>query len=469
MEFMAQLALALVLLIFMLLKREELRNRIIRLLGHGRIIAGTRFVDEAGQRISRFLLMQAIVNGSVGLVIGVGFYLIGVKYALLWGMLTTILRYLPYFGPILAVAFPAVISFAMSTTLTPTLLLIGLFLAVEIVVANLVEPRVYGQSMGVSEIALLVSAAFWGFFWGPVGLVLSSPLTVCLVSLGRYVPQLEFLWVLLGDGPPLDPEVHFYQRLLAQDEREAKELILEKLASDGVDTAYDAMLIPALRSAKRNHAHDLIGDDDVSFAFSAVNAIVENLEGRVREIRGQAQGGGRDDRAYEGTSRPPVAIIGCPGHGEADRLALEMLRQLLDPVQWSLELIEPRALVAELIDRIAASQPPLICITSVTAGSLARTRYLCKRLRASFPDLRILVCRWRRGGGARGDPGGLQKAGCDVVTASLVETRARLASLRPVLVAQQKESALVRREEQKSALDARKSARESPSTASAMA
>ena len=203
-------------MIFMLQKREELRNRIIRLAGRGQIVAATRFVDEAGQRISRFLLMQAIVNGAFGLILGLGLLLMGVKYALLWGFLAALLRYLPYIGPYLAAVFPISLSLAMFDGWGTTLMVAGLFLTLELIVANAIEPWLYGQSMGVSEIALLVSAAFWAFLWGPVGLVLSSPLTVCLVMLGRYVPQLEFLAVILGDKPALDTGVSFYQRLLAR-------------------------------------------------------------------------------------------------------------------------------------------------------------------------------------------------------------------------------------------------------------
>lgn len=442
MEFMAQLALALVLLIFMLHKPEELRNRTIRLLGQGRIVATTRFVDEAGERISRFLLLQAMVNGAVGLLIGAGLYLLGVKYALLWGFLTAIFRYLPYIGIFLAVAFPALISFAMSTSLAPTLMIIGLYLVVELVVANLIEPHLYGQSMGVSEIALLVSAAFWASFWGPIGLVLSSPLTVCLVSLGRYVPQLEFLWVLLGDGPPLDPQVHLYQRLLARDENEARELVLAQLESDGIDAIYDNRLIPALRAAKLNHHQELITDSDLAAILSAIHAIVDELEERAREVSRPASAG-ESEQGHEGaTSRPPITIVGCPGHGEGDRLALLMLRPLLDPHQWSVEVVAARTLVAELIEQVAAKRPPLVCIANVTPGGVARTRYLSKRLRATFPDLRILVCRWGLTA-RRGDPGGLKKAGADTVTASLLETREGLASLLPVLAAKQKASELV--------------------------
>ena len=211
-EYLGELALAIILVIFMLLKREELRNRLIRLAGQGKIVAATKFVDEAASRVSRFLLMQAIVNASFGVLFGLGLLVIGVKYALLWGFLGAMLRYLPYIGPYLAVTFPISLSVAMSEGWGSTLAVIGLFLTLELIISNIIEPRLYGHSMGVSEIAMLVSAAFWAFLWGPIGLVLSSPLTVCLVVLGRYIPQLEFLSMLLGDEPALDSAISFYQR-----------------------------------------------------------------------------------------------------------------------------------------------------------------------------------------------------------------------------------------------------------------
>ena len=198
-ECVGELALAFVLAIFMLHKREELRNRIIRLLGPGQIVTATRFVDEAGQRISRLLLMQAIVNSIFGLTLGLALLVLGVRYALLWGFLAAMLRYLPYVGPCLAALFPITISLAMFDGWGTALLVAIVFVALEIVTANAVEPWLYGQSMGVSAIALLIMAALWAFLWGPIGLVLSNPLTVCLMMLGRHVPQLEFLAVILGD------------------------------------------------------------------------------------------------------------------------------------------------------------------------------------------------------------------------------------------------------------------------------
>ncbi len=203
-ETLGGLALALVLVIFMLLKREDLRNRLIRLASHGQITVMTKALDDAGRRISRFLLMQLIVNATVGLSVGLGLLAIGVRYAFLWGFVVAVFRYIPYVGIWIAALPPIILSLAMFEGWVQPLLVIGLFLAIELLASNAAEPRLYGRSIGVSEVALLVAAALWFFLWGPIGLILSSPLTVCLVVLGKYVPQLKFLDVLLGDEPPLD-------------------------------------------------------------------------------------------------------------------------------------------------------------------------------------------------------------------------------------------------------------------------
>ena len=227
-ETLGGLALALVLVIFMLLKREDLRNRLIRVVSRGQITVMTKALDDAGQRISRFLLMQLIVNAMVGLSVGLGLLAIGVEYAFLWGFLAGVFRYIPYVGVWIAALPPIILSLAMFQGWVQPLLVLGLFLTIELLASNVFEPRLYGRSIGVSEVALLVAAALWTFLWGPIGLVLSSPLTVCLVVLGKYVPQLKFLDVLLGDEAPLDAHVTFYQRLLARDQDEATQLILRR-------------------------------------------------------------------------------------------------------------------------------------------------------------------------------------------------------------------------------------------------
>ena len=331
MEGLGELALAIVLVIFMLEQREEFRNRVIRLVGYGRIAPATRFVDEAGHRISRFLLMQALVNGAFGLLLGAGLLVLGVKYALLWGFLGAMLRYLPYIGPYLAAVLPVTTSLALNDGWATTLLVMGLFLTLELVIANAVEPWLYGQSMGVSEIALLVSAAFWAFLWGPIGLVLSSPLTVCLVMLGRYVPQLEFLAVLLGDEPALDLKDSFYQRLLARDQDEAEDLILERLKSTPAEEIFDAMLLPALCAARQSASRGEITEADERSIIHALGEIVDD----VGDSLGHPARASAEDPAAEpvapADSQPPCFFFGCPARDDADSVALQMLGKTLDP------------------------------------------------------------------------------------------------------------------------------------------
>ncbi len=433
MEYLGELALAIVLVVFMLQKREELRNRIIRLVGGGQIVAATRFVDEAGQRISRFLLMQALVNTSFGVALGLGLLLIGVKYAVLWGFLAALLRYLPYIGPYLAAVFPITLSLAMFDGWTTALMVAALFVILELIVSNAVEPWLYGQSMGVSEIALLVSAAFWAFLWGPVGLVLSSPLTVCLVTLGRYIPQLEFLAVILGDQPALDPGVSFFQRLLARDQDEAEDLVQEHLKTGSDEGVYDEMLIPTMQATKFSRGRGDISEADESYVLRAIGDIVEDL-GHRPEIANVAAESSEGAATRDDAEPPqPIRILGYPAHDLADLSALEMLRNLLDPFRWNLEVLASETLTAELLEQVAQQQPALVCLVATPPGGLAHTRYLCKRLRSRFPDLRILVCRWTDGSSAQSNLRHLIEAGADVIATTLLETRQQLVSLLPVL------------------------------------
>jgi predicted PurR-regulated permease PerM len=433
MEHLSQLALALILVVFMLQRREELRNRIIRLVGHGRIVAATKFVDEAGQRISRFLLMQAIVNGTFGLALGVGLMIIGLKYALLLGFLAGTLRYLPFIGPCLAALFPISLSLAMFDGWGPALLAAGLFLVLELIVSNAVEPWLYGQSMGVSAIALLVSAAFWAFLWGPIGLVLASPLTVCLVVLGRHNPQLEFLTVLLGDEPALDAGISFYQRLLAKDQDEAEDLILERAARDPLDVVCDSMLLPALSATRQSRMRREITEHDERYVLESIRQIAGELS-EWRSEAGPRAAGATDPESPPGPAPvPPLYILGCPAQDTIDRVALELVRGLLDPLKWEMDLVAPETLTSEVTELVGQRQPLVVCIVSLPPGGVARTRYLCKRLRRRDPELRILVCRWGAPDGGESNPARLEDAGAGTVTSSVTETLRQLASLSPIL------------------------------------
>ena len=209
--------------IFILLQREDLRNRLIRLAGSHDLQRTTAALDDAASRLSRLFLIQLLLNGSFGIVIGIGLWVIGVPSAILWGILAAVLRFVPYIGAAIAAAFPLALAVAVDPTWSMLLWTIALFLVVEPVVGHVVEPMVYGHSTGLSPVAVVASATFWTALWGPIGLVLATPLTVCLVVLGRHVERLEFLDVMFGDRPALSPPEIFYQRMLAGDPTEASE------------------------------------------------------------------------------------------------------------------------------------------------------------------------------------------------------------------------------------------------------
>jgi predicted PurR-regulated permease PerM len=430
-ESLGVLALALVLLIFMLLKREDLRNRLIRLVGHGRVTLTTKAVDDVGQRISRFLLMQAIVNGTYGLALTVGLLLIGVEYAFLWGFLAGILRYIPYLGAWVAALPIVILSLAEFEGWLQPVLVVGLILVIELVSNNVMEPRLYGQSMGVSEVALLVSAAFWGFLWGPIGMVLSSPLTVCLVVLGKYVPQLKFLEVLLGDEPPLEPRVNYYQRLLARDQDEATQLALAQVRIGPPEQLYDALLVPALNYAKRDRQRDDLTDADEAFILRVTREILDDFG--VREALATAEADAAASQEPPSRPTPRVPVLAYPASDQFDHAGLEMLRQLLDPGKWDVEIVGVETLTAELLELVEEKKPSLVCIGSLPPGGLARTRYLCKRLRARFPKLKIFVGHWGLQSNFDRDTEQLREAGADEVTHTLLDTRTEFSAWLPVL------------------------------------
>jgi len=429
-EFLGGLGLSLFLAILMLMKREELRNRFIRLVGHGQITHTTKAVDEAGQRISRYLLTQAVVNATFGLTLGLGLFLIGINRALLLGLLAGLLRYVPYIGALISSVLIAALSLAMFATWWQPLLVVGLILALELLTNNVVEPWVYGQSIGVSAVALLVSAAFWAFLWGPVGLMLSGPLTVCLVVLGKYVPRLEFIDVLLGDEPALDADVSFYQRLLARDQDEATQLVLAHAGTSAAEDVYDALLLPALNYVKRDRERDELTEADEQFVLRAMREILEDLGERKASA---AADQGEPAEPGEKPSLRKVRIFGCPGRDELDALALEMLRQVLDPARWQMEILSVEMLSAELVALAGEKEPPVVCIGALPPGGLAHSRYLCKRLRARLPETRIVVGRWGLKDSAEQDRQQLQDAGADQVETTLLDTRKHLRAWLPVL------------------------------------
>jgi hypothetical protein len=315
---------------------------------------------------------------------------------------------------------PVLLSFATTSGWAQPLLVVALILVVEMVCAYVLEPWLFGRSMGVSEVSLLVAVAFWAFLWGPIGMVLSSPITVCLVVLGKYHPRLKFLDVLLGDEPPLGPEVSYYQRLLARDEDEAAEIVQGCSETHCAEKLLDDVLVSALISARADREAGNLHGDDEAYILSATREIGEELAERVRPT----------DSA-ESRNGPVAHVLACPAHDDEDEVALRLLAATLSPARWQMEVLPAETLGSELLVKTGEEQPDLICLAALPPGGLAHTRYLCKRLRARFPNVKILVARW--GKPADESVERLTEAGADTVAASLEETRKYLHEWRPVL------------------------------------
>jgi predicted PurR-regulated permease PerM len=414
----------LALVIFMLIEREDLRNRLIRLGGYGRLATTTRALDETAQRISRYLLTQSIINASLGAAIAVGLLLLGVSFALLWGFLTATLRFIPYVGVWLAGLLLVVFSLAAYPTWHQALLVAGLFVLLELACSFALEPLLYGQSAGVSQVALLCSIAFWAWLWGPIGLLLATPLTVCLVVLAKHVAGMEFVGILMADIPPIAAPAAYYQRLLAMDRAEAARIVSEYAKDRPPEAVYDHLILPALTHARHDRRHGLVPETVERYVWTTTRELVAELHAGRRSA---ATGVEADSTARSAPGLRRVDVLGCPVHDEADLLGLEMLRHLVDPARWRIELCSPHLLASEVIALVEETRPAAVCIGALPASrGGTHTRYLCKRLRARFPDLPIIVGRW----GLR-DPAGpvrrlLEAAGANHVGLTLVETRGHL-------------------------------------------
>jgi predicted PurR-regulated permease PerM/CheY-like chemotaxis protein len=418
------------LVIYMLIKREDLRNRLIQLAGTGQVTLTTRAIDEAGRRISSYLLIKSLTNGGFGIALGIGLFLIGVPYAALWAFLTAILRFIPSLGTWVAAICPAALSLVVFESWAPFLLVIGLFAVLEVVTANAIEPKLYGSRIGVSPVALFVALIFWTWLWGPAGLVLATPLTVCLAVLGKHVPQLEFLGILLSDQPALDPDIGYYQRLLAKDQDEAADIATEKLRSSSLEQVFDELFIPALIYAKRDRENGRLGEDDAQFVVEATREIVEELalaEEKVAQIKKLA---GLEEAAPE---RPKVTLVVCPARDETDDTAISMFRHLLDPATYTTEFSTSAQLASEVVALVEEKRPAIICIAALPPGGLAHTRLLCKRLRTRFPDVKIVVGRWGLTANVDKNSNQLLAAGADQVGTMLRETQSQVGQLMPYI------------------------------------
>jgi predicted PurR-regulated permease PerM len=419
--------LVLAMVIFMLLERRDLRDRLIGLLGHGQLAITTKAFDEAGTRVSRQLLMQSLVNLLYGIAAGVGLYFLGVPYPLVWASLAAVLRFIPYVGPVLGAGAPILVSLAAAEGWAGPLYVMALFVVLELFTNLVLETVLYAGAAGVSPVALLASVAFWTWLWGPLGLLLATPLTVCLVVLGKHVPGLEFLGTLLADTPALAPEYGYYQRLLARDQSEAADLIERHIKTESPRSVYDALLLPALNYAERDRLEHRLTSDEEAAVVDATRELLADAAESIRALAPEPPP--LPDESLPPGPREPLRVLGYPANGVSDELALAMLAHLVDDLPIQVEIAGTRLQATELVALAQRGEFSVVCFADLPPSLASKTRYLVKRLRAALPEVRILVGRWAPPALADESTQVLRDTGANLVASTLLETRTYLAGL----------------------------------------
>ena len=404
--------------IFILLQREDLRNRLIRLAGSHDLQRTTAALDDAASRLSRLFLIQLLLNGSFGIVIGIGLWVIGVPSAILWGILAAVLRFVPYIGAAIAAAFPLALAVAVDPTWSMLLWTIALFLVVEPVVGHVVEPMVYGHSTGLSPVAVVASATFWTALWGPIGLVLATPLTVCLVVLGRHVERLEFLDVMFGDRPALSPPEIFYQRMLAGDPTEASEKAEEFLKERSLSSYYDEVALKGLQLAQADAERGALDSERLIKIRDAVSEFANNISERddrpppkinpTTDVEAtSAVETVAEDAPYENLpvlrkqDLPPEwqgehPVLCLAGRSPIDEAAAIMLGQLSTAHGLPARIEAAEALSTANIFRLETAGVAIVCLVYMDASGPAHMRYSVRRLRRKLPKATIILGCWMK-------------------------------------------------------------------------
>ena len=459
--------------IFMLLSRDDLRDRLIRVLSGGRYIITTKAIDEASRRISRYILAQTIVNSLYGLCIGFGLWVIGVtlgggqgfpNYAL-WGLLCTVLRFVPYVGPIIAGSFPVVMSLIVFPGFVVFAATSLLFVCIELASNNVVEPWLYGSSTGMSPMAVILAAVFWTWMWGPVGLLLATPLTASLVVLGKYVPQLRPLTVLLGDRTPLPPFVSFYQRLLADDSVRAAKIFETSIEETDVETAADDVLLPTIRRIRRDRANEELSSPREHKLMQHITEMIDEVlashckaeEAKAKSGDGEAATIKADEdlapvepeqsesvstsldcheRVSNAVEREEVsqfvlsddqprhcAVVGCTAHHESEEPVLKLLSYCLSEHNVEMRWAGTRALPTDVEGWIEKIQPKVIVIAIVPPGGFIQARYMCERLHERLPNAQIVVAFFGKTRKYDADLIKFRRCGASFFTTSLNQTR----------------------------------------------
>lgn len=389
--------------IFILLQQQDLRNRLVRLAGSRDLQRTTAALDDAGDRLSRLFLTQLALNAAFGLVIGSGLWLIGVPSASLWGILAMILRFVPYIGSLIAAVFPLILAAAVGAGWTMVLSTAALFLVVEPLVGQVVEPLVYGHSTGLSPIAVIASATFWTWLWGPIGLILATPLTVCLVVLGRHVDRLKFLDVMFGDQPVLTPAELAYQRVLALDPVEAAEQARTFLKEKPLVAYYDEIMVEALKLAQADVERGRLDNESMLRVRDAAAEIVDDLASHIDTANQESDndahcGLAKTEETLQLTTvvipevwRTGTPVLCVPGIGLLDEVVALMIAQLLQRMGIGSRAEPANALSMSGIFNLNTDDVALICVCYVERVTPAQIRYAIRRLRRKVPDAHLLV------------------------------------------------------------------------------
>ncbi|MGF6770854.1 putative PurR-regulated permease PerM [Paraburkholderia sp. GAS199] len=414
-----------VVMVVILLQRDDLRDRAIRLFGSRDLHRTTTVMDEAARRLSRYFVSQLGVNAGVGVVIGVGLYFIGVPSPILWGILAAFLRLVPYVGIWISATLATALAAAVSPGWSMAIWSVALFIGVEVLVGQVVEPLLYGRSTGLSPFSVVVAAIFWSWIWGPIGLILSTPLTLCLLVLGRHVRRLEFLDVLLGDQPALTPVENFYQRALAGDPDEAIEQAEALLRERSLSAYYDEVALKGLQLAANDVLRGSVTSAQLARIEATTNDLVDGLdsyddrapmrepaEDNLSALEPTAAESGSEaaaippaepapvepqlaDHHAELRGKPPGRVLCIPGRGPLDALATTILLQVLGKHGFEARALPHEAASRASIENLDASDVGIVCIFYLQIDGIpSHLRYLVKRLRARLPHASIVVGLW---------------------------------------------------------------------------
>jgi len=402
---LATAGIVIVFVIFFLLQRQDLRDRFIRLAGARDLRRTTNALDDAAHRLSRYLLTQTGINASLGVLVGTGLWFIGVPNPALWGILTMLLRFVPYIGPVIAAAFPVALAIAIDPGWSMLLWVGGLFIVAEGFAGQVIEPWLYGHSTGLSGVAVVVAAAFWTLLWGPVGLLLSTPLTMCLVVLGRHVPHLQFIEVLLGDRPALAPEESFYQRLLDDDPDEAAHQAEGFLKGKPLLAYYDDVVIKGLALAQLDvnrgaleHAHRVRIKEAVEWVIDYLSDHVDTPAPAAAEAASEVAALPKAVPVLSPEELAPgwreTAVLCLAGRGALDEAPAAMLAQLLARHGIGARVVPSDALSAANLPRLDVTGVQIACLSYLEPGSFTNARYLVRRLRGRLPQATIIDGFW---------------------------------------------------------------------------